>query len=379
MHLHAYIKEAKMKVAIIHYWWLTNRGGEAVIKAVTELYPKADLFIHVYDEDMVRKALGEQFTGNIYPSFINKLPFAKKLYQKYLPLMPMALEQLDLTEYDLIISSESGPAKGVVTRPDAVHVCYCHSPMRYLWDMYHSYLSTSGRLIKVLFPWLAHWLRVWDRVSADRVDSFVANSNFIAKRISKFYRRESTVVFPPVDTSIFNAMRPKESFYLCLGQMVGYKRADLVVDAFNQLDLPVVIIGEGELYDTLRKKAGPNIKLLGRQPFDVVKDHLERTKALVFPGVEDFGIVPVEAMASGAPVIAYKKGGVMDTVVHGKTGILFDSQTVEGLMEAVKAYEAGEYTFDPQELSAHAMQFDKAHFKTALAKHIDVTMKELNA
>lgn len=368
-----------MKVAIIHYWWLTNRGGEAVVKAMTELYPKADLFIHVHDEDMVKEALGNTYAGNIYTSFISKLPFAKKLYQKYLPLMPMALEQLDLTEYDLIISSESGPAKGVVTRPDAVHICYCHSPMRYLWDMYHSYLSTSGKLIKLLFPWLAHWLRVWDRVSADRVDSFVANSNFIAKRISKFYRRESTVIFPPVDASIFNAMRPKESFYLCLGKMVAYKRADLVVDAFNQLDLPVVIIGEGELYETLRKKAGPNIKLLGRQPFDVVKDHLERTKALIFPGVEDFGIVPVEAMASGAPVIAYKKGGVMDTVVHGKTGILFESQTVEGLIEAVNAYEAGEYTFDPQELSAHAMQFDKAHFKTALAKHIDVTLKALNA
>lgn len=368
-----------MKVAIVHYWWLTNRGGEAVVKAMTELYPKADLFIHVYDEDTVRQALGEKFAGNIYASFINRLPFAKKLYQKYLPLMPMALEQLDLSNYDLIISSESGPAKGVVTRPDAVHICYCHSPMRYLWDMYPNYLKSSGKLIKVLFPWLAHWLRVWDRVSADRVDHFIANSNFIAKRINKFYRRESTVIFPPVNASTFNAMRPKESFYLCLGQMVGYKRADLVVEAFNQLDLPVVIIGEGELYEPLRKVAGPNIKFLGRQPFHVVKDHLERTKALIFPGVEDFGIVPVEAMASGAPVIAYKKGGVMDTVVHGKTGILFESQTVEGLTEAINAYEAGEYTFDPQELSAHAMQFDKEHFKPTLAKYIETTIQAQKA
>ncbi len=367
-----------MKVAIIHYWWLTNRGGEAVVQAITELYPHADLFIHVSDEPLVRQALGDQFKGEIKHSFINKLPFAKKQYQKYLPLMPVALEQLDLTDYDLIISSEAGPAKGVITRPDALHVCYCHSPMRYVWDMYPIYLAGSGRLIKTLFPWIAHWLRVWDRASADRVDHFIANSNFVAKRISKFYRRESEVLFPPVNVSAFDHLTQKEDFYLCLGQMVPYKKADLVVDAFNQLDLPVVIIGEGELYNSLLNKAGPNIKLLGRQPFNIVKSHLERSKALLFPGVEDFGIVPVEAMACGTPVIGFKKGGVLDTVIHGKTGILFESQTVESLVQAVNALENDEYQFDPETLRAHAMQFDKAHFQTNMRQYIDQHLTTFN-
>jgi glycosyltransferase involved in cell wall biosynthesis len=365
-----------MKVAIIHYWWITNRGGEAVVQAISELYPDADIFTHVCDEAMMRKALGPKFTGKIITSFISKLPFAKKLYQKYLPLMPLALEQLDLTEYDLVISSESGPSKGVITRPDAVHICYCHSPMRYVWDMYHGYLKSSGKPIKLLFPLIAHWLRVWDKASADRVDHFVANSNFIASRINKFYRREASVINPPVNVSIFDESRPKEDFYLCLGQLVGYKRADLVVEAFNQLELPVVIIGEGELYDQLKATANSNITLMGRQPFDVVKDHLERCKGLLFPGVEDFGIVPVEAMACGAPVIAFNKGGILDTVVHGKTGILFEEQTAESLIEAVMQVENDTFSFRPTVLRAQAMKFEKILFRSRFNQFVKKTLKE---
>jgi len=351
-----------MRVAVVHYWWLSNRGGEAVVSSIISAFPEADLFVHVCDEALVLETLGPTFKGKVHTTFIAKLPGAKKHYQKYLPFMPLALEQLDLTAYDLVISSESGPAKGVITRPDALHVCYCHSPMRYVWDMYYSYLQRSGRLIKLLFPLIAHRLRIWDLASASRVDVFIANSTFVAKRIKKFYRRESTVIFPPVNVADFDCTQPRGDFYLCLGQLVTYKRADLVVDVFNQLNLPLVVIGEGELYDDLIKRAGPNIKLLGRQSFESVKDQLQRCKALVFPGLEDFGIVPVEAMAAGAPVIAYGKGGALDTVIHGETGILFDEQSHECLAQAVMALENGHYQFSPTKLREHAMKFEKPVF-----------------
>ncbi|MEN0104806.1 MAG: glycosyltransferase [Pseudomonas sp.] len=364
-----------MKVAIIHYWWLSNRGGEAVCSALVELFPQADIFIHVCNEDVVRKALPSTFTGTINTTFISRLPGAKKHYQKYLPFMPMALEQLDLSAYDLILSSESGPAKGVVTRPDAVHICYCHSPMRYVWDMYHEYLSGAGRLIRSLFPFVSHWLRVWDRLSADRVDQFIANSNFVAQRIRKFYRRDAEVIYPPVNTTEFSPNEERGDFYLCLGQLVAYKRADLAVEAFNQLGLPLVVVGEGEIFDKLKAMAKPNVKLMGRQPFPEIKDLLQRCRGLIFPGMEDFGIVPVEAMAAGAPVIAYGKGGALETVIHGKTGILFPEQTVASLIQAVQQVESGAVSFDPAALHAHAATFDKSIFKQRIQAFVDDALR----
>lgn len=365
-----------MKVAVIHYWWLSNRGGESVVSALLELFPNADLYVHVCDEKLIRKTLGDKFKGKIFNSFISRLPRAFKHYQKYLPLMPLALEQWDLTDYDLVISSESGPAKGVITRPDALHICYCHSPMRYVWDMYHAYLSKAGFLIRTLYPLIAHWLRVWDRSSADRVDYFIANSSYVSARIRKFYRRDSEVIFPPVNTGEFIHTRARGDFYLCLGQLVGYKRADLAVDAFNQLGMPLVVIGEGELYEELRMRASPSVQLLGRQPFSVVKDHLERCKALIFPGLEDFGIVPVEAMASGAPVIAYGRGGALDTVIDGKTGVLFKEQTVGALVAAVQSIESGTYTFDIDDLRSHALKFDKSIFLKKIEQVIEGAQTE---
>lgn len=360
-----------MKVAIVHYWWLSNRGGEAVVAAIAELYPEADLYVHVCDEPLVRKTLGAGFKGKVITTFIARLPGAAKHYQKYLPLMPVALEQLDLSAYDLVISSESGPAKGVITRPDALHVCYCHSPMRYVWDMYPAYLQGAGRVVRALFPWVAHWLRVWDRASADRVDHFVANSSFVASRIRKFYRRDAEVVYPPVNVTAFDHRRERGDFYLCLGQLVPYKRADMVVEVFNRLGLPLVVIGEGELLDRLKAIAAPNVQLMGRQAFSVVKEKLETCKALVFPGLEDFGIVPVEAMASGAPVIAYGKGGALDTIVHGKTGILFDEQSNSALEAAIRACEAGQHRFDVEALREHAAGFDKAIFQRRFLQAVE--------
>lgn len=363
-----------MKVAVVHYWWLSNRGGEAVVAAILDMFPDADLFVHVCDEALVRETLGPGFRGRIITSFVSRLPGARRHYKKYLPLMPLALEQLDLGAYDLVISSESGPAKGVITRSDAVHLCYCHSPMRYIWDLYLPYLRESGWLIRTLFPMVAHWLRVWDRASADRVDHFIANSHFVAGRIAKFYRRESEVIPPPVNVDAFSHTAPREDFYLCLGQLVGYKRVDIAIEAFNRLGLPLVVIGEGEMMPRLRALAGPTVLLLGRQPFEVVRSHLERCKGLVFPGVEDFGIVPVEAMAAGAPVIAYGRGGILDTVTHGVTGILFEEQNVHALVAAVSELESGAQYFAPEILRRHAETFDRRWFSDRLRHTITVQM-----
>ena len=359
-----------MKVALVHYWWLTNRGGEAVIAAILKIFPDADLYLHVSDDKLIRQTLGNEFTGNIYNTKISKFFKAKKYYQKYLPFMPIALEQLDLMSYDLVISSESGPAKGVITRPDTIHICYCHSPMRYIWDMYFIYLSQAGLFVKFLFPLISHWLRVWDRVSADRVDFFIANSKFVSNRINKYYHRESEVIFPPVSTDLFEYTRPREDYYLYLGQLVSYKSVDMAVKVFNNLNLPLLIIGEGEMTDKLKSLAKTNVKFLGRQPFNVVKYHLERCKALIFPGVEDFGIVPVEAMASGAPVIAYGYGGVLETVIHRVTGILYKNNNESDLMDAVMLLENSEVQFDPKVLHEHALNFDKNVFSAKFREFV---------
>lgn len=366
-----------MKVAVVHYWWVTNRGGEAVVSALVELFPNADIFVHVCDEKLVRKTLGPSFTGEITGTFISRFPGAKRHYQKYLPFMPLALENLDLTSYDLVISSESGPAKGVVTRPDALHICYCHSPMRYIWDMYHEYLSNAGWFVRTFFPIFAHWLRLWDRVSAERVDRFIANSSFVASRIRKFYRRDSDVIFPPVNVTKFDPSRPRENFYLCLGQLVGYKRVDIAISAFNQMGIPLVVIGEGELLGQFQRMVAPNVSLLGWQDYSIVKDHLERCRALIFPGVEDFGIVPVEAMASGAPVIGFARGGVLDTVIDGKTGVLFNEQTADALISAVDKVESGEVRFDSSYLHAHALKYDKSIFIDKISQAINEALGRL--
>ena len=368
-----------MRVAIVHYWWLSNRGGEAVVSAFAQLYPDADLFVHVCDETLVRETLGPGFRGRIEQTFIARLPGARKHYQKYLALMPMASEQLDLSAYDLVISSESGPAKGVITRPDALHICYCHSPMRYVWDMYHDYRNTAGRVVRALFPPIAHYLRLWDRASADRVDVFVANSAFVASRIRKVYRRDAVVVHPPVDVLAFDPDQPRGDHYLLLGQLVRYKRADLAVQAFNELGLPLTVIGEGEQMAELQRLARPNVRLVGRQPFEVIRQQLQSCRALVFPGIEDFGIVPVEAMAAGAPVIAYARGGARETVRDGITGVWFDEQSVDALKAAVGRIESGALQFDAQVLHQHALAFDRARFLLEMQALIQRALREASA
>jgi glycosyltransferase involved in cell wall biosynthesis len=357
-----------LRVALIHYWLVTTRGGEKVLEALCELFPQADIFTHVVVPDAISQRLRSH---RIYTSFIARLPFAKKWYKRYLPLMPLALEQLDLREYDLVISSESGPAKGVIAPPNAVHICYCHTPMRYLWNMYHEYHNSSHLLIRICMPVLAHYLRNWDQNSALRVDKFITNSRNVAERVQRYYRRTSDVIYPPVDVDRFVPVSPNTAgeYYLMVGELVGYKRPELAVEAFNVMGKPFVIVGGGEMLHSLRRQAGPNVTILGHQSPEMLARHYRCAKALVFPGEEDFGIVPVEAMASGRPVIAYARGGAVETIVDGVTGVLFHQQSVASLTTAVDQFET--MHFDPAIISAHARAFSKERFKDQMRDVID--------
>ena len=360
--------QADLKVAIVHYWLVHMRGGEKVIEALCGLFPHADIFTHVYVPSAVSPLIRAH---KVTTSFIGAVPLAPRLYKRLLPLMPMALEQLDLRGYDLIISSESGPAKGVVPPPGALHICYCHSPMRYIWNMYHDYRERTGFLTRAAMSPLAHYLRTWDAVSSMRVHHFVANSRTVSRRIAVYYRRESDVIFPPVDTAAFAPAAPSApaDYYLMAGELVAYKRPDIAVKAFNVSGRRLVVVGGGEMLNALRRIASPNVTLLGPQPFDVLRRCYAECRALIFPAEEDFGIVPVEAMASGRPVIAFNKGGATETVVDGETGLFFADQTAEALNEAVERFEATE--FDPVRIRGHAAAFDIAVFQSRMRAYID--------
>jgi len=362
-----------MKVAIVHYWLVGMRGGEKVIEALCEMYPQADIFTHVYVPEMTSAGIRQH---RIIPTFVNALPRAARMYKSYLPLMPLALEQLDLRGYDLIISSESGPAKGIIAPASALHVCYCHTPMRYVWNMYHEYRSGAGRMTRLLMPPLVHYLRLWDVASAARVDSFVANSATVAERIQRYYGMSSIVIHPPVDTKSFSIAAPSElgDYYLMAGELVAYKRPDLAVRAFNEMKLDLVVIGGGEMLAEIRRLAGPTIKVMGSQPFDVLKQHYSRCRALIFPGEEDFGMVPVEAMASGRPVVAFGRGGATETVANGLSGVFFAEQTVEAISSAVKSL--ADLKSKPEDIAAHADQFGRDQFFQKMRGHIDGLLAE---
>jgi glycosyltransferase involved in cell wall biosynthesis len=357
-----------MKVALVHYWLVSMRGGEKVLEGLCELFPDADIFTHVYDPKVVSAVIRRH---NVRTTLIAALPFSKRLYKKYLPFMPIALEQLDLRAYDLVISSESGPAKGVLTRADAFHICYCHTPMRYIWNLYHDYKLTLGPFMRPLMTWMASSIRAWDHHSADRVDLFVANSDNVKRQIKKYYRRDALVVHPPVDVDSFATTESKRGdFFLSVGQLVRYKRVDLAIEACNRLKRRLIIIGDGEEYKSLRKIAGPTITFLGSQDASVLREHYAACRALLFPADEDFGIVPFEAMAAGKPVIALRRGGALETVIDGRTGIFFDQQTVDSLVEALIQFEDVEKVFDAAAISKHARRFSKAEFKRHVMRAI---------
>lgn len=362
-----------MKVAIVHYWAVSMRGGEKILEAVCELYPDADLFTHVHREARLSPAIRRHRIRN---TFISRLPWGRAHYQAYLPLMPLALEQLDLTAYDLVISIESGPAKGVIPSPTATHVCICCSPMRYVWDLHHEYLRRLPAIARLLAAPMLHYLRIWDVTTASRVDRFVAISRHVQNRIRKYYGRDSSVVVPPVDTDAFDVGDARGDFYLVAGQLVGYKRADLAIEACNRLGRRLLVIGEGGEFKRLARMAGPTVTMLGWQPFDAMREKMRTCRALLFPGEEDFGIVPVEAMASGRPVIAYGRGGATETVIDGRTGVLFDEQTADGCVQAILRFERSEQDFDPAAIRRHAKGFSRDVFAKAIQGEIDAALKD---
>lgn len=360
------------KVAIIHDWLVVYAGAEKVLEELIKVYPDADLFSIV---DFIPTGKRD-FIANkkVTTSFIQKLPFAKKKYRNYLPLMPLAVEQFDLSAYDLIISSSHAVAKSVITGPDQLHISYVHSPIRYAWDLQHQYLKESG-LDKGLKGWLTryllHRIRKWDVGTANRVDRMIANSSFIKRRIEKVYRRESIVIHPPVSVDEFVLCEEKSDFYLTASRMVPYKKMDLIIQAFKQMpDKHLKVIGDGPDFEKLQKLAAnsSNIELLGYQPFDVLKSSMQKAQAFVFAAEEDFGIIPVEAMACGTPVIAYGKGGILDTVIDQKTGILFKEQTPDSLIKAVSEFEA--HSFSYKDIRKHALGFSQENFQQAIKQYV---------
>jgi glycosyltransferase involved in cell wall biosynthesis len=352
------------------------RGGERVLKEIVAQFPDCDIYTHVFDRELVAREFPDK---KIHTTFIARLPGAQRYYKSYLPLMPLALEQLDLRNYDLVISSESGPAKGIITGPKTIHICYCHSPMRYAWDMYHDYLAESGSLKRVIVAPLMSRLRLWDQVSAQRVDHYVANSSFVATRIKKYYRRDSVVINPPVATDEFQISTKNDGFYLSVGQLVRYKRPDLLVEAFNLSGKSLVIIGDGELLPKLRRLAKSNIQVLGWQESAVIQEYYARSRALVFPGVEDFGIVPVEAMASGKPVIAFQRGGAMETVIEGVSGVFFEHQSTESLNDAVCRFESSSDQYDPRVIRTHAENFSVQQFNKKFSDFVGTVVSGSHA
>lgn len=357
------------KIALIHYWLVGMRGGESVVESLCRIFPQIDIFTLIYNKDKISDIINSK---NIHTSFLQQMPFSKKKHQIYLPFMPVAIEQFDLSEYDLVISSESGIAKGVITKPETCHICYCHSPMRYLWNMYFDYLKNEkmGFFKKNTIRLFFNYLRVWDLCASFRVDYFISNSENVRKRVFKYYNRESKVIFPPVSLDRFEYSNKKKDFYLIVSQLVSYKRIDIAVDAFNILNKKLIIIGDGPEKKRLEKRAGKNIRFLGWQDDEVLKKYYSEAKAFIFPGEEDFGITSVEAQASGTPVIGYGKGGLLETVDDGNTGLFFGKQSADDLAEAVKRFEKADHKIKSEKARENSRKFDISIFEKEMQSFI---------
>ncbi|WEZ07906.1 glycosyltransferase family 4 protein [Priestia flexa] len=371
-----------MKVAIIQDWLVTYAGAEKVLEEILKIYPHADLFslVDFLPENQRDFILNKK----VNTSFIQKMPMAKKKYRSYLPFMPLAIEQLDVSKYDIVISSSHAVAKGVITGPDQLHISYVHSPIRYAWDLQHQYLQEAGLnkgLKGMLAKVMLHNIRNWDYRTSNGVDYFLSNSNFIGKRVWKVYHREAETIYPPVDVSAFTMGDKKEDFYLTASRMVPYKKINLIVEAFSSMpDKKLVVIGTGPDFEKIKGIATPNVTLLGYQSFEVLKDHMQRAKAFVFAAEEDFGITPVEAQACGTPVIAYGKGGALETVnafgeVSEATGLFFKEQTPEAIINSVKRFEEIENFISPDDCRENALRFSPERFREEFREFVE---KKLN-
>lgn len=361
------------KVAIVHDWLPLLGGAEKVLEQLLEIYPDADVFtlFDFLDHDEVPFLRDVRVTT----SALQRFPFVKKYYRHLLPFFPYAIEQFDLSDYELIISSSSAVAKGVVTSPHQLHVCYCHSPMRYAWDLQEQYLRQTGLssgIRSTLVRIVLHKLRIWDVISSNRVDSFIANSSYISKRIYKTYRRQSTVIHPPVDIERFTKQVGKENFYLTASRQVPYKRIDLIVEAFREMpDKKLVVIGDGPEHSKIAALAGDNVEILGFQSDEVLIDHLGKAKAFIFAAQEDFGILPVEAQACGTPVIAFGVGGACETVIDKITGLHFEEQTVPSIVNAIERFERLQGNFNVATIRKNAEGFSAERFQAEIFRHID--------
>lgn len=374
-----------LRVAIVHYWFVSRRGGERVVEVLAQMFPQADIFTLFFDPKVLPDSI---LSHRLTASFLQGIPGITRYYPMALPLYPLALEQFRLDGYDLVISHESGPAKGVLTRSRTCHLCYSHTPPRYLWEMFHDYRSRApgGALGQLFYSLAAHYVRQWDYAASARVDYFVASSRNGAARIKKVYRREAEVIHAPVDLAGFSPSSDHDDYYLVVSPLVAYKRIDLAVVACNALKRRLVVIGTGEQDRVLRKMAGPTVTFLGFQADEVVREHYRRCRALLFPGEEDFGLTPIEAQASGRPVIAFGRGGALETVAGAfpedtfdpefVTGVFFAEQSVESLVEAIQVFELTERTFSPQTICAQARRFDAARFREKFASFIVEKLKE---
>ncbi len=359
-----------MRIALVHDWLTNLAGAERVLIALHQLYPEAPIYTSVYNPEVFPQLAG----ADVRTSFLQRLPLARTKHQAFPILRTIAFEGFDLSDYDVVLSSSHAECKGVLTGPETLHICYCYTPIRYYWSGYAHYLAHPrfgllNPVVKAVMPWMTSYMRVWDRCAADRVDIFIGISEYIAERIKKYYRRDAAVIYPPVNTSWLSPGERHEDFFLMVGRLVPYKRADLVVDVFNELGWPLKIVGTGSEMKALQARARPNVEFLGHVPDGKLKDYYATCKAFVFPQEEDFGITPLEAMAAGRPVIAYRKGGATETVVDGETGVFFDEQTPEALKTALLAFDPDK--FDVQKLRQHAEAFDEELFKQRMHDFVE--------
>ena len=363
-----------MKVAIVQEWLVTVGGSDKVVKAILDIFPDADIYTLVAKKEVCDE-LGIPWE-KVHTSFIQKMPLGTKKHRAYLPLFPFAIEQFDLRGYDIVISSSHCVAKGVLTKADQLHICYCHSPIRYCWDMYNEYLEES-HLDKGFKSWLVrlmlHPIRQFDAIAGSRVDYYISNSDYVGQRIRKTYRRKATTIHPNIDISNFELCNDKQEYYLASSRLVAYKKIDTIIEAFNQMpDKKLVVIGGGPNLEAYRKLAKDNVTVMGYQPFDVLKDKMQHAKAFVFAADEDFGMIPIEAQSCGTPVIAYGHGGSLETVNGGKTGLFFYEQTPEAIVEAVNKFEAmGSQPFAPADCRQWAEGFSEERFKREIKEFVE--------
>ena len=367
-----------MKKALIHDWFSTYAGAEKCVESFTNIWDDFEIyslidFLSGTDRDKILKG------KHAHTSFIQKLPFAKDKYRNYLPLFPLAIEQFDLSGYDVVLSSSHAVAKGVLTHSNQLHIAYVHTPIRYAWDLYHQYLRESGldRGLKgMLAKYFLHKIRLWDASTANRVDHYVANSRYIARRIKKTYGKPSDVIYPPVDVDKFTLREAKEEFYLTASRMVPYKKIDLIVEAFSQTDKKLLVIGDGPDMAKIKSKAGKNVELLGFTDDETMADLMGRAKAFVFAAEEDFGITPVEAQACGTPVICFGRGGARETVLDGESGLYFMEQNTKELLAAVAKFEQNYDKFEPVKIRENSLKFSRARFEAEIKSYVEKKYEE---